>query len=1725
MMDKSSRISRRITRHIAIPEAGLSALREAKSPGDPIDDLLDLPASIDLNPLELAHVLKYRAERGDLYTNIDSSYMLAVNSYTPLDIYSDSYVESYGNADTNDVFPPHVFDVAEQAYRNMLKDSSSQSIIVTGRHGSGKTFTSMQLWNYLVKRTTNVNVALASLPQSQMSIICEKLMARQTVVEAFGSYWEETDRSCSGIGFMHTLMFDTEGTISGAKNSPVGIDTERIVKQAGSESTYIIFLSLVDSKLFADLLNGYNIKVSEFDYIGNSGKYSCPDLENVRQALLLNGIPLQRQEEIFELLSAILVLGNIRFTADSHEVRVHPLSLRLVKSVAAMLKISESNLRKYLTDSSPSTSASANSKAAIAARDVLAKSLYRRIVSRLFDSLNGANFSENNHCISILDLPGYRSSTSLDTFKCNYANEALHSLRNQILFVEEQREYEDDGIAWDPVSFRNNFAVVQMLSGPEVTDLTRSVAPPRDKTSIAGLLNPGTSASQKYTLKDFISGMQELSEKAPVKINSISGMCQIEHFWGLAHYNMEAVFNENFEPLRFNVIPLLQLSENSFLAEAVALAALLDDMDCIDPSLPATSLSRFIVLLQKCLQTVSSAIPWFLECIASNADGVADYFDEDFVAKHLAELNAAELIKMRKTSYPVRMSFTGFYATYELLLKKKRNLHRNMTITDLQPKCVDILQVSLEGLEEIQSGPAYQIGLHHLYLTATTHAILEYSLNLKLNNVATDIQRVWRGYQTRLNVKKSRPSSGRIVQSKRYTRKQVLTEEYLKLKSIDIETARIPSLLPKRKTIESKANQQTAWDILDLPEDTEKDSYELEVEIEDWILWACSIMEIENPLPNSDVIDAFVKLICDGRFLIRLATIIYPNLPSVEELVRDISDAEDALSLFLDVCEQFAEISETDLFEIDDVLGEANPRQVIKTLALFRDSILPPMPTQPAPEVPAAMPRQAHIASKRPSQATRHQNMRNIRPDSTLRPVDVTNLSTLTDNRRALLSDFLEQEFQYISKLKIIVEFRRYIAGRKNVLHPLELKTLFCNIEEVLDFHEEYVFKPLDNVLSTGSAQAVLTFEIGGMFNNLTSNDNIIGFPKLQGIYEKYFNSAPASQRFLKNTKSGILRSYLDLFFKSADMGNGVGLSDFLMIPLYRTDIHLTNLKSIDQNTSSDQLDKYNLQQIITKLKDLSLTAALKREEINLILRPEPLQVTPIRAQPAASGSDAMRKSSLGQVSTASTAIDPAHTNILHDMQLISDGIRRFLCKGSVWEVINTNLVKERSLFLFTDMLIIAKEIKSNEEVQSAVGPEIQQSKFVAKTIIHLPSVSLKLERDDDPYEALQGTPVMNKGLLKFERNPKEGITYFIQKNLLSPNPNSVAQFLFRTSSLNSRQLGRFIGSGENRDILVAYLSCFDFSAMRVDEALRLFLGQFRLPGEPKTIDRILEAFSARYFASNPDAIKSVDLILKLVFATLMLNADIHRRSEDRLSTTIMTEKDYIMKFRQHDPAKFVLDQTLSDIFNSVLVERIGIATNGDDSEVDLIPIEFGKPPFRITVREYSLPVTVTIPKIDPHLIIKIFPQVGVKCFPSVLQFTESNSASFRLMGSDIGRHGVSYLKTGKRAHLYSSKAIPFGKPLVVEPPFMKHVFQIKARKKNAQTGRKVSYMFSVANASQRDNWVQQIESASQSEFSTEDIGLSLENGSGAGIVNDFVCGTGGAVIIPVDAKLSLKRQ
>ena len=174
-----------------------------------------------------------------------------------------------------------------------------------------------------------------------------------------------------------------------------------------------------------------------------------------------------------------------------------------------------------------------------------------------------------------------------------------------------------------------------------------------------------------------------------------------------------------------------------------------------------------------------------------------------------------------------------------------------------------------------------------------------------------------------------------------------------------------------------------------------------------------------------------------------------------------------------------------------------------------------------------------------------------------------------------------------------------------------------------------------------------------------------------------------------------------------------------------------------------------------------------------------------------------------------------------------------------------------------------------------------------------------------------------------FNRDPKKGLE-FLQGTHLLPDkldPQSVACFFRYTAGLDKNLVGDFLGNHDEFcvQVLHEFAWTFDFQDMNLDTALRLFLETFRLPGESQKIQRVLEAFSERYYEQSPQILANKDAALLLSYSLIMLNTDQHNIQVKKK----MTEEDFIRNNRHINGGNDLPRDFLSELYHSICKNEI----------------------------------------------------------------------------------------------------------------------------------------------------------------------------------------------------------
>lgn len=113
-------------------------------------DVDDNCALMYLNEANLLQNIRLRYKKDTIYTYV-ANILIAINPYKDLtELYSSDTIRKYQGKSLG-VLMPHVFAIGDKSYRDMRAFKQSQSVIVSGESGAGKTESAKYLLRYLTE--------------------------------------------------------------------------------------------------------------------------------------------------------------------------------------------------------------------------------------------------------------------------------------------------------------------------------------------------------------------------------------------------------------------------------------------------------------------------------------------------------------------------------------------------------------------------------------------------------------------------------------------------------------------------------------------------------------------------------------------------------------------------------------------------------------------------------------------------------------------------------------------------------------------------------------------------------------------------------------------------------------------------------------------------------------------------------------------------------------------------------------------------------------------------------------------------------------------------------------------------------------------------------------------------------------------------------------------------------------------------------------------------------------------------------------------------------------------------------------------------------------------------------------------------------------------------------------------------------------------------------------
>eukprot|EP00512_Aurantiochytrium_limacinum_P001708 CAMPEP_0171486832 /NCGR_PEP_ID=MMETSP0958-20121227/1303_1 /TAXON_ID=87120 /ORGANISM="Aurantiochytrium limacinum, Strain ATCCMYA-1381" /LENGTH=843 /DNA_ID=CAMNT_0012019743 /DNA_START=260 /DNA_END=2791 /DNA_ORIENTATION=- len=614
-----------------------------------VNDLVLLDGSTED---EIVEALAARHRADEIYTYI-GEVLLVVNPYHMINgLYGQSKIRSYVSKKLYER-SPHVYGIAEMAYRSMMLNTSNECVIITGESGAGKTEASKTVMEY---------VAAMASKSKQVQHIKEELLQTNPLLEAFGNAKTRRNDNSSRFGKYFAINF-LYGDPSGGSISTYLLEKTRVTLQQEGERNFHIFYQLLsDSRARSQL--GLSSSAGDFNYLSDPSSASVrsiddgSDFSDTSKAMEFIGMKGEEQAAIFSILGGILHLGNVTFSPkgrDTSQVDNH----QALSQAASLLGVNEQDLQTALThrtvkSASESVRTGLNAEKAAFARDSLAKSLYGRlfdyIVTRCNETIHTDQFST---CIGVLDIYGFEilGVNGFEQLCINYTNEKLHALFIELTLKGEQAEYARENISWVPVNFFDNSPIVELI------DRRGGMFSLIDEQSIFPQANDST------LYQKFQSNIRTNEFSVPARAEP--GVFEIHHYAGVVQYNTHGMLDSNKDTLFPDLVQVVYHTSRNPVAKSLFKGHPAVDDSRTTNKRPPTTCMQYKKSVAALMETLKKNNQHYIRCIKPNEMKRAGMFERDMVISQVRYLGIAENLIVRRAGYAFRMTYDEFAAKFK----------------------------------------------------------------------------------------------------------------------------------------------------------------------------------------------------------------------------------------------------------------------------------------------------------------------------------------------------------------------------------------------------------------------------------------------------------------------------------------------------------------------------------------------------------------------------------------------------------------------------------------------------------------------------------------------------------------------------------------------------------------------------------------------------------------------------------------------------------------------------------------------------------------------------------------------------------------------------------------------------------------------------------------------------------------------------------------------------
>ena len=735
-----------------------------------LDDLTQLT---HLHEPAVLHSLQIRFDTDKIYT-FTGPILIAVNPFKRIPgLYSDIQLCHFLRCVSGGGPPPkpHVFATALAAYQGLCEHRKSQTVLISGESGAGKTETTKFVMKFLASAGAAADHAPPSAdkagPLPAMSDIEVKVLESNPILEAFGNARTLRNDNSSRFGKFIELQFSGGKSLqrlTGAKIQTYLLEKVRVTDQQEGERNFHIFYQCCAARMAGGGLyhldncsldlSGFS-DLSEFSYLTKSSVVSLEatddveEFERTMKAMLTVGFSLTEMNQVLKVLAGILHLGNLRFNGETGGEAFVDESIAFSR-VCELLGVPSNQLSRALTTRqiitkletfhTPLTPAAAGD-----CRDALARTLYgllfNYIVSRTNRTLSNSGSQPPSPKSSplfcgVLDIFGFEcfKQNSFEQLCINFTNERLQQFFNEFVFKLEEALYAKEGVPWDPLDFPDNQDAVDLLQDP--------------RGGLFALLDeecvlPGGSD------KNYCSKIrQKFAAHKRFEANKLAAESfSVRHFAGPVQYASDGFLEKNKDSQSSEIAAVFSNSSNSLVVELFTTPSRLSPRKA---GRTTTVSAEFREQLSVLMEAVTRTEPHFIRCIKPNPQNIPDVYDRPSVTEQLRYGGVLQAVQVSRAGFPVRVTHLDCWLDYRCLLTTDKGSRQSVSalgaVEDLAERVRRMLSViSSSNLSD------WSVGKSLVFFKHTSFEQLQ-TARLKIrHSAAVRVQAMLRGRRERRN--------------------------------------------------------------------------------------------------------------------------------------------------------------------------------------------------------------------------------------------------------------------------------------------------------------------------------------------------------------------------------------------------------------------------------------------------------------------------------------------------------------------------------------------------------------------------------------------------------------------------------------------------------------------------------------------------------------------------------------------------------------------------------------------------------------------------------------------------------------------------------------------------------------------------------------------------------------------------------------------------------------